>query len=60
MAESSILNLAKTLQQSKDYRSLRGLCYIDKEPKQEYLQLPSFSECQKDKVKFIDMFDAFY
>jgi uncharacterized radical SAM protein YgiQ len=60
MAEASVLNLAKTLDAKKDYKTLRGLCYIDKEPKKEYLRLPSFSECQKDKVKFIDMFDAFY
>jgi uncharacterized radical SAM protein YgiQ len=60
MAEASVLNLAKTLDAKKDYKTLRGLCYIDKEPKKEYLCLPSFTLCRQDKVKFIEMFDAFY
>ncbi len=60
MAERSVLDLAHALRTGRDYRALRGLCHIAKEPVKEYLQLPSFSACQRDKNAFIEMFDHFY
>jgi uncharacterized radical SAM protein YgiQ len=60
MAEKSIIELANALKNNSDYKNIRGICYILKEPKNDYLQLPSFDEVVKDKDKFIDMFDIFY
>ncbi len=60
MSERSVIELAKCLREKKDPLDVRGLCYISKNPKEDYLELPSFEECQKDKLKFIEMFDTFY
>ncbi|MGM0534382.1 MAG: YgiQ family radical SAM protein, partial [Campylobacterota bacterium] len=60
MAEKSVLQLAKTLQEGGDYRNIRGLCYSSKEVPKDYVRLPSFEACKKDKHAFIDMFDTFY
>jgi uncharacterized radical SAM protein YgiQ len=60
MAERSIVEFANTLKEGKSSLHVRGLSYISKEPKEEYIQLPSHDECLSDKNKFIDMFDDFY
>ena len=60
MAEKTIIKLANSLKDKKDFREIRGLSYISKESKDDYLQLPTFDEVLKDKDKFIDMFDIFY
>lgn len=60
MAESSIIEFAHALNNNQDPKKVRGLSYISKEPKNEYLKLPSHDECLKDKHKFIDMFHTFY
>jgi len=60
MAEKSVIELAKKLKVKESYKNVRGICYISKEPKQEYIQLPSFIECKDDKHKFIEMFHHFY
>lgn len=60
MAERSVLDFAQALQRGEDFRTLRGVSYIAKEPKEEFLQLPSFAQCQKEHASFIKMFDLFY
>ncbi|MCV6608754.1 MAG: YgiQ family radical SAM protein [Campylobacterales bacterium] len=60
MSEKTIVKLADTLKDGKDYSDLRGLCYISKEKKEQYIQLPSFEDCKKDKLQFIEMFHHFY
>jgi uncharacterized radical SAM protein YgiQ len=62
MAEKTIVELAHALDKDKDYRDIRGLCYISKEKKDGFLELPSLKECQdkNDKTKFIKMFHLFY
>lgn len=60
MGEKSMLNLANAIRDNKDWRDIRGICYIDKESKKEYIDLPSFEECVQDKFKFIDAFNLFY
>ncbi|OGS23590.1 MAG: YgiQ family radical SAM protein, partial [Elusimicrobia bacterium RIFOXYB2_FULL_48_7] len=60
MAEKTIVELAGKLKNSQDYRDIRGLCYLAKEPRLEYLQLPSYEEAKNDKIIFIDMFNKFY
>ncbi|MBN2281308.1 MAG: YgiQ family radical SAM protein [Candidatus Marinimicrobia bacterium] len=60
MAEKSILELTKSLETKQSPHEIRGLCYISKEPKKGYLELPDFQEVYDDKEKFIAMFDLFY
>ena len=60
MGEMSMLQLADALKNGKDWKNIRGLCYLSKEIKEEYLSLPSHSECLADKDKFIEAFHTFY
>lgn len=60
MGELAVLELAKKLQDKEDYSDVRGICYISKEKKEEFLELPTHDEVAKDKVKFIDSFNLFY
>ena len=62
MAEKTIVELANSFKDNKSYEDIRGLCYISKEKKENYIELPTLKECQdkNDKSKFIDMFHLFY
>lgn len=62
MAEKTIVELAHALKKEQDYRDIRGLCYISKEKKEGFIELPSIKECQdkSDKTHFIKMFHLFY
>lgn len=60
MGEKSMLSLAQAIRNGEDWRDIRGLAYISKEPKEEYITVPSFEECRDDKYKFIEMFNIFY
>lgn len=60
MAEKSMLELSLALKNNESYYDIKGLCYISKNPKQDYLKIPSFEECVNDKQSFINMFKIFY
>ncbi len=60
MAERAILEVAETFKKGLDYKDIRGICYISKTLKDNFLELPSFDEVKSDKLKFIDMFINFY
>ncbi len=60
MGEIALIDLTKAIKEGRKPTDIRGVCYISKEPKPEYIQLPSHDDCLKDKEKYIDMFDAFY
>jgi uncharacterized radical SAM protein YgiQ len=62
MAEKTIVELAHALHSNEDYKEIRGLCYISKEKKEGFIELPSLKECQdkSDKTHFIKMFHLFY
>ncbi len=60
MGEIAIEQLTRALEEGREYRDIRGVCYIAKEPNHEYIQLPSHAECLKNKEKYIDLFDDFY
>jgi uncharacterized radical SAM protein YgiQ len=60
MGEMAIRELTFALDKGLDWREIRGVCYIDKVPKEHYRQLPSHQECLDDKEKYIDLFDLFY
>jgi uncharacterized radical SAM protein YgiQ len=60
MADPSVLELARALDTSSDYRTIRGLCYLDKQPREDTIILPSFEEVSGDKQLFTQMFHTFY
>ena len=60
MAENAVLEFAAALRDGTDPHDIRGLCYIAKEPKPGYLELPAYETVAKDKLAFIDMFHTFY
>jgi uncharacterized radical SAM protein YgiQ len=60
MGENAIKELAFALKHNQSYKEIRGICYIDKAPKDGYLTLASHATCLKEKEKYIDLFDDFY
>lgn len=61
MAEQSVLELAAALKKSTDFHTVRGLCYISKEPPEgDSISLPSYEEVIGDPGVFIQMFHEFY
>lgn len=60
MGEKSMVQLARAIEKGESYKNIRGLCYIDKEKKDGYSELPSFDECVNDKDKFVEAFNLFY
>jgi uncharacterized radical SAM protein YgiQ len=60
MGEKSAVNLAKAMDAGKEFRDIRGACYISKQKPDDYIELPSYEEVLKDKEKFIQAFQTFY
>ena len=62
MAEKSIIEVADALKNDNSIEDIRGICYISKTPREEYIQLATLKECQnkQDTNKFIDAFHHFY
>jgi uncharacterized radical SAM protein YgiQ len=60
MGEQSVLDLAKTLDEGKDFRDIRGLCYIARQPREDYRVLPSHATVAANPQAFTDMFHMFY
>ncbi|MDZ7316488.1 MAG: YgiQ family radical SAM protein [candidate division KSB1 bacterium] len=60
MGEQTALQLAQALRRGEDWHRIRGLCYIDKKPPTEFVELPSFEQVAADVDAFIDMFHLFY
>ena len=60
MGEQAIRDLTGAIARKEDWKDIRGICYISKEPKEHFHQMPSHKECLNDKEKYIDLFDLFY
>lgn len=60
MGEMSMLALARALQNGENWKDIRGLSYISKEPREDYLNLPSHAECLENKDIFTGAFHQFY
>jgi uncharacterized radical SAM protein YgiQ len=60
MGEQAIRDLTQALDKGNEWKDIRGVCYISKEPVESYHQLPSHQECLDNKEKYIDLFDLFY
>jgi uncharacterized radical SAM protein YgiQ len=60
MGEKSMLELAQCMQTGKNWKHIKGICYISKEKTEECKEIPSFEECKENKDKFFEAFDTFY
>lgn len=60
MGEKTVVELAQCLQSENRADNLAGLCFISKQKRDDYTELPSFDEVKSDHQKFIKMFDIFY
>ncbi len=60
MAEKSTLEFAAALRDGNDPHEIRGLSYIAKEKREDYLEMPAYEVVAKDKLAFIEMFHTFY
>jgi uncharacterized radical SAM protein YgiQ len=60
MGEKTAVELAKRFRNKADAKDLPGICYISKESRNGYLELPAYDDLLKDKIQFIDMFTTFY
>ncbi len=60
MAEASVVELARALDQGRDVTVIRGLCHISKVAPEGFIQMPSFEKSTTDKQQFSDGFCLFY
>lgn len=60
MGEKAMLELAEALRDGKEWRAVKGLCYIAKEAPESAIEIPSFEECKADKDNFFKAFTSFY
>lgn len=60
MAETSIVELARSIKEKKSPLGIRGLCYLTKTQPEGYVTLPSFEECVADQAAFTRMYHLFY
>jgi uncharacterized radical SAM protein YgiQ len=60
MAEKATLEFAAAMRTGGDVRQVRGLCYIAREKREGYIELPSYEIVAADKQAFISMFHLFY
>ncbi|MFP4332419.1 MAG: YgiQ family radical SAM protein [Campylobacterales bacterium] len=60
MGERAVGELAFSLKNKTSYKDIRGICYIDKEPKEGFVELPSFEEVGSSKDAYAKSFELFY
>ena len=53
MGEGAIITLTKALERGESPHNIRGVCYVAKEPRKDYLMLPSHKECLENKEKYL-------
>ena len=60
MGEIALEELTAALDRKENFKDIRGVCYISKEPVNKFHQLPSHQDCLNEKENYIDLFDLFY
>ncbi len=60
MGEKTILSLADKISKNENFKETRGICYVSKDIKSDYIELPSYEEVKTNKLQFINMFHTFY
>ena len=59
MGEKSVVGLAESLDNHRSPLNIPGLCYIAKEKKPDYIELPPFEEVAASHERLIEMFRIF-
>ncbi|MCL2890380.1 MAG: YgiQ family radical SAM protein [Methanomassiliicoccaceae archaeon] len=59
MAELSNLELANALKEGREWKDIKGICYISASKKEGHIEIPSFESCS-DNSEFIASFRTFY
>lgn len=60
MAERTVVELARVLDEKGDFRTLAGLCYIGHEVPDDFTELPPHKTVAVDKAAACRMFEEFY
>jgi len=60
MGEKSMLELAEAMRDGKEWKNIKGICYISKKKPENALELYSFEECRDNKDNFFEAFASFY
>ena len=62
MAEKTVLQFAKAIENGTGFTDIRGLCFMSShEPENDnFIRLPSYEEAKADKQIFASMFQTFY
>jgi len=60
MGERSNLLLAQHMRDGRDWRKVKGICYISKDVPEGYEVLPSYEECAASDDEFTEAFWKFY
>ena len=60
MGEQASLDLSNALRDNKDWRNIKGICYVSKEHAENSFEIPSYEECAGEKDKFFEAFTSFY
>lgn len=58
MSESANLKLAEALRDGTEWKDIKGICYISRDPVDGFIRLPGFESCS-EKDAFIDAFTIF-
>jgi uncharacterized radical SAM protein YgiQ len=59
MGERAVLELADHYASGRDFRNIRGVCYIGEGRIEKYLELAPFETVSADKNEFLEMFRVF-
>ena len=59
MGELSNLEIAQRMRDGRDWKDVRGICYMSSEAPSGSLELPSYEECASDPRAFARMFRIF-
>lgn len=60
MGEKSTGEIARRLKDGKDFSGIRGVCYISKNPPEDYIELPDHGTVAGDKNAYTQAFHIFY
>lgn len=60
MGEHTVVELAARLKKGLKCYDIKGLCYISKKRKEDYIEIPSHQDVTRNKRHFIKMFHTFY
>jgi len=60
MAELTTLQIAQSLKNNLPINNIKGLCYVSKDPVENYIHLASYEDLLQDKFKLVDCYLQLY